>query len=74
MNVHELIAGLKHAEEQLHRAISAQDHVTDKTLIDAIIYEQNAWETRCRYYRMKLREVVKRGQKVEGRWHICRES
>ena len=65
MTIQELTEGLKYAQEQLYQAELKLDQVTDETLIDAAIYEQKAWEERCKFYNRKLREAFKGGQAIQ---------
>ena len=65
MTIQELTEGLKYAQEQLYQAELKLDQVTDETLIDAAIYEQKAWEERCKFYNCKLREAVAGGQAIQ---------
>lgn len=64
MNIEDLIVELRDAEEQLFQAELKLDQVTDPILVDAAIFEQRAWENRCRYYRLKIKEAVASGQAI----------
>ena len=70
MTIQELTEGLKYAQEQLYQAELKLDQVTDETLIDAAIYEQKAWEERCKFYNRKLKEAVKSGQAIPCRRYV----
>ena len=74
MNIGELTAALEYSREQLFQAEKQLDATTESELIDAAIYEQMAWESRCSYYRRKIKEAVASGQAVDGKWHIYRGS
>lgn len=66
MNIGELQAALEYSREQLFQAELRLDQVTEPELIDAAIYEQMAWEERCKFYRKKLREAVKSGKAIRS--------
>jgi len=57
MNIRELQSALEYSREQLFQAKKRLDTATEPELIDAAIYEQMAWESRCSYYRRKLKEA-----------------
>jgi len=64
MNIRELTAALEYSREQLFQAEKRLDTTTEPELIDAAIYEQKAWESRCSYYRRKIKEAVASGQAI----------
>ena len=64
MNIGELTAALEYSREQLFQAEKRLDTATEPELIDAAIYEQKAWESRCSYYRRKIKEAVAGGQAI----------
>jgi hypothetical protein len=64
MNIQDLIVALEHAREQLFQAEKQLDATTEPELIDAAIFEQKAWEERCKFYNRKLKEAVAGGQAI----------
>ena len=70
MNIQQLTAALEHAREQLLQAKKKLDATTESELIDAAIYEQKAWEERCKFYNRKLKEAVKSGQAIPCRRYV----
>jgi len=64
MNIQELTAALEYSREQLFQAEKQLDATTEPELIDAAIFEQKAWEERCKFYNRKLREAFKGGQAI----------
>lgn len=60
-NLQELTSALEYAREQLYNAELRFDQADPKEpeLIDALVYEQRAWEKRCEFYQRKIKEVVK---------------
>ena len=64
MNINELQTALEHSREQLFQAEKQLDATTEPELIDAAIFEQKAWESRCSYYRRKIKEAVASGQAI----------
>ena len=64
MNIRELQSALEYSREQLFQAEKRLDTATEPELIEAAIYEQKAWESRCSYYRRKLKEAVAGGQAI----------
>lgn len=64
MNIGELTAALEYSREQLFQAEQGLDQVTELELIDALIYEKQAWEKRFAYYNRKLKEAFKDGQAI----------
>ena len=65
MNIRELQAALEYSREQLFQAEKQLDATTESELIDAAIYEQMAWEKRCKFYNRKLKEAVEGGQAIQ---------
>ena len=65
MNIGELQAALEHSREQLFQAEKQLDATTEPELIDAAIFEQKAWEERCKFYNRKLKEAVAGGQALQ---------
>ena len=65
-----LTAALEHAREQLLQAKKKLNATTESELIDAAIYEQKAWEERCKFYNRKLKEAVKSGQAIPCRRYV----
>lgn len=66
MNIQELTAALGHSREQLFQAEKQLDATTEPELIDAAIFEQKAWEERCKFYNRKLKEAIKDGQAIRS--------
>lgn len=74
MNIGELTAALEYSREQLFQAEKQLDATTEPELIDAAIFEQKAWEERCKFYNRKLREAFKNGQEIPSQRHIQHRS
>ncbi len=64
MNIRELKWALEYSREQLFQAKKCLDVTTEPELIDAAIYEQMAWEKRCKFYHRKLKEAFASGQAI----------
>ena len=64
MNIRELKSALEYSREQFFQAKRRLDTVTEPELIDAAIYEQMAWEKRCKFYHRKLKEAFASGQAI----------
>lgn len=73
-NIQQLQAALEYSREQLFQVELRLDQVTEPELIDAAIYEQKAWEERCKFYNRKLREAFKSGQEIPSQRHIQHRS
>jgi len=71
MNIRELQSALEYSREQLFQAEKRLDTATEPELIDAAIYEQKAWESRCSYYRRKPKEAVASGQAIPRQRLVC---
>jgi len=65
MNIRELQSALEYSRERLFRAEKQLDATTEPELIDAAIFEQKAWEARCKFYNRKLREALKVNKRYE---------
>lgn len=67
-NLQELTSALEYAREQLYNAELRFDQVDpgEPELIDALVYEQKAWEKRCEFYRRKIREAMKDAKKIQS--------
>lgn len=74
MNIGELTAALEYSREQLFQAEKQLDATTESELIDAAIFEQKAWEERCKFYNRKLKEAVAGGQAILCQRHIQHRS
>lgn len=64
MNIQYITVALEHAREQLLQAKKKLDATTESELIDAAIYEQKAWEERCRFFQKKIKEAAQSGQAI----------
>lgn len=65
IDIQELQTALEYAREQLFQVELKLDQTTEPELIDANIYERQAWETRFEFYRKKLKEAVAGGQAIQ---------
>ena len=65
MNIGELTAALEYSREQLFQAEKQLDATTEPELIDAAIFEQKAWEERCKFFQKKIKEAVNSGQAIQ---------
>lgn len=74
MNIRELQSALEYSREQLFQAEKQLDATTEPELIDAAIFEQKAWEERCKFYNRKLKEAVAGGQEIPSQRHIQHRS
>lgn len=65
MDIRELQLALEYSREQLSQAEKQLDATTEPELIDEAIFEQKAWEERCKFYNRKLREALKVNKRYE---------